>query len=110
MKRSRSLLLVVALLVTPSLLVARQQTPPPPAAPREATLPQPVEQTLDNGLRVIVVSKKNIPLVAARLLVKTGGEADPADHAGLAQLTASLLTKGTTTKTAEQNETIPARP
>jgi zinc protease len=93
---------LAALILIPSLLVAQQQTPPPPAAPREATLPQPVEQTLDNGLRVIVVPKKNIPLVAARLLVKTGGEADPADHAGLAQMTASLLTKGTTTRTAEQ--------
>jgi zinc protease len=82
--------------------IAQQVAPPAPAAPREAKLPQPVEKTLANGLRVIVVPKHDIPLVAARLLVKTGGAADPADKAGLAQLTASVLTKGTKTRSAEQ--------
>jgi zinc protease len=79
-----------------------QVAPPPPAAPREAKLPQPVEKTLDNGLRVIVVPKHDIPLVAARLLVKTGAAADPAGRDGLADLTATVLTKGTKTRTAEQ--------
>lgn len=79
-----------------------QQTPPPPAAPRAVSVPHPTERTLDNGLRVIVVEKTGLPLVAARLMVKTGSEADPDDHAGLADMTASLLTKGTKTKNAEQ--------
>lgn len=79
-----------------------QVAPPPPAAPREAKLPQPVEKTLANGLRVIVVPKHDIPLVAARLLVKAGGAADPADRDGLAALTATVLTQGTKTKSAEQ--------
>ena len=83
-------------------LVAQQVTPPPPAAPREAKLPQPSEKTLDNGLRVIVVPKHDIPLVAARLLVKTGGAADPQGKDGLAQLTAAVVTKGTKTRGAEQ--------
>ncbi|MGZ5445208.1 MAG: M16 family metallopeptidase [Thermoanaerobaculia bacterium] len=89
-----------------SLLIATsalaQVAPPPPAAPREVKLPQPVEKTLGNGLRVIVVPKHDIPLVAARLLVKTGAAADPADRDGLAQLTATVLTQGTKTKSAEQ--------
>lgn len=83
-------------------LIAQQVTPPAPAAPREAKLPQPVEKTLANGLRVIVVSKHSIPLVAASLLVKTGGAADPAGRDGLASLTATVLTQGTKTRTAEQ--------
>jgi zinc protease len=83
-------------------LAAQQVTPPAPAAPREAKLPQPVEKTLANGLRVIVVPKHDIPLVAARLLVKTGGAADPAERDGLAQLTATMLTKGTKARGAEQ--------
>ena len=89
-----------------SLLIAVSMTaqvaPPPPAAPREVKLPQPVEKTLANGLRVIVVPKHDIPLVAARLMVKTGAAADPADRDGLAQLTATVLTKGTKTKSAVQ--------
>ena len=79
-----------------------ETTPPPPAAPRQLHIPKPVEKTLANGLRVIVIEKKGVPLVAARLLIRNGGEADPANLPGLADTTASLLTKGTTTRSAEQ--------
>jgi zinc protease len=81
---------------------APQATPPPPAAPRPFTVPKPVERTLRNGLRVIVVEHHATPLVAAQLLVKNGGEVDPADLSGLADMTAELLTKGTKTRTAPQ--------
>src|SRR5207237_7231728 len=84
-------------------LVAQVETAPPPPGPRrEPHLPTPVERTLKNGLRVIVVQKGDVPLVDARLLIKTGGEADPANLAGLADMTASLLTKGTKTRSAVQ--------
>ncbi|HXH38922.1 MAG TPA: pitrilysin family protein [Thermoanaerobaculia bacterium] len=79
-----------------------ETTPPPPSAPRQIQIPKPVEKTLANGLRVIVIEKKGVPLVAARLLIRNGGEADPANLPGLADTTASLLTKGTTTRSAEQ--------
>lgn len=92
---------VLALLVALPL-IAQQVTPPPPAAPRDPKLPQPVEKVLTNGLRVIVIPKHDIPLVAARLMVKTGGAADPKGKAGLAELTATVLTKGTKTQSAEQ--------
>jgi zinc protease len=87
-----------------ALLAAAQieTTPPPPAPPRQVHLPTPAESTLANGLRVIVVEKHGVPLVAARLLVKSGEEADPADLPGLAEMTATLLTKGTKTRNAEQ--------
>jgi zinc protease len=95
----RGLLLLLILAVP---LLAQQVTPPSPAAPREAKLPQPVEKTLANGLRVIVVPKRDIPLVAAQLTIKTGGAADPQGKDGLAQLTATVLTKGTKTRGAEE--------
>ncbi len=79
-----------------------ETTPPPPAAPRPVQIPKPIEKTLANGLRVIVVEKKGVPLVNARLLIRTGGEGDPSNLAGLADTTASLLSKGTTTRSAEQ--------
>jgi zinc protease len=81
---------------------APQATPPPPAAPRPVTVPKPVERTLRNGLRVIVVEHHATPLVAAQVLVKNGGEVDPASLSGLADMTAELLTKGTKTRTAPQ--------
>jgi len=93
---------VVALLALSSFAqVAEQTTPPAPSAPRQPQIPTAVEKTLANGLRVVVVETHNVPLVSARLVIKTGGEADPAGHGGLADTTASLLTKGTTTKSAE---------
>jgi zinc protease len=79
-----------------------ETTPPLPAAPRPVQIPKPVEKTLANGLRVIVIEKKGVPLVNARLLIRNGGEADPANLPGLADTTASLLSKGTTTRSAEQ--------
>jgi zinc protease len=81
---------------------APQATPPPPAAPRSVAVPKPVERTLRNGLRVIVVEHHATPLVAAQLLVRNGGEVDPANLSGLADMTAELLTKGTKTRTAPQ--------
>lgn len=75
---------------------------PEPAAPRSFSMPQPVEKTLPNGLRVIVAQTKNVPIVSVGLLVRSGGERDPKELAGLADFTASLLTKGTKTRSATQ--------
>jgi zinc protease len=87
-----------------------QATPPPAAPPRSVTFPKPIEQTLQNGLRVIVIERHESPLVAAQLVIKNGAEVDPQELAGLADMTADLLTKGTqsrdATKIAEQIESL----
>ena len=94
--------LMMTTTIMPLKTLAQQETPPPPSAPRSVSLPKPVERTLKNGLRVIVIERGEVPLAAAQLLIKTGGEADPAEQAGLANLTAALLTEGTATRTAPQ--------
>src|SRR4030095_4983540 len=90
-------ILPILLLVLSTLSFAQppQATPPPPAAPRSASFPKPSEQTLPNGLRVIVIERHESPLVSAQLLIKNGGEVDPPELAGLADMTADLITKGT---------------
>jgi len=70
-------------------------TAPPPAAPRGFNFTHPKEAKLDNGLRVIVAERLNLPLLAVELIIRTGSEADPNNLAGTANLTGSLLTKGT---------------
>jgi zinc protease len=106
------LALLIVLLVVPFVVKAQtpQATPPPPAQPRSGAFPKPVEQTLPNGLRVIVIERTESPLVSAQLLIKNGGEVDPPELAGLADMTANLLTKGTqtrdATKIAEQIESL----
>ncbi|MBC7911655.1 MAG: insulinase family protein, partial [Pyrinomonadaceae bacterium] len=93
-----------ALLITASLstTASGQETPPAPAAPRSVTIPKPVEKTLKNGLRIIVVESANMPLVTAALMIKSGGEVDAAQLSGAADMTADLLTKGTKTRTAPE--------
>lgn len=76
-------------------------TPPPPSAPRPVKIPDIKETTLPNGLRVAVIERKNVPLVTATLLVKSGA-GDEYQKAGLADMTASLLLKGTKTRSATQ--------
>lgn len=71
------------------------ETPPPPAAPRELRIGAPIEQALPNGLRVVLAERRGVQLVSAQLLLLSGSEADPPQRAGLASLTAGLLTKGT---------------
>jgi zinc protease len=81
-------------------------TPPLPSAPRIATLPTPFERTLPSGLRVIVFQQRSapkalgVPLIAAQLIVRGGGSAESDATAGLSSLTASLLTHGTTARSA----------
>ncbi len=81
---------------------APQATPPPPAPPRSVKFATPVEKTLGNGLRVIVIERSGTPLVAAQLLIKNGGEVDPPELAGLSNMTADLLTKGTAKRSATE--------
>ena len=81
---------------------APQATPPPPSAPRTVQFPWPVEKTLPNGLRVVVVQRSEMPLISAQLLIRSGGEVDPADLSGATDMTATLLTRGTTTRSATQ--------
>jgi zinc protease len=69
-------------------------TPPDPGPPVTPSLPLAVERTLPNGLRVIVAQSTRQPLISAQLTIKAGGSADPAAKAGLADMTASLLTQG----------------
>ena len=90
----------LAVMAVTTLAQTPQATPPPPSAPRSVQFPKPVEKTLANGLRVVVIRRSQMPLISAQLLIKSGGEVDPADLSGAADMTASLLTRGTTTRPA----------
>ncbi len=76
--------------------------PPPPAAPVPVPVPVVSERTLPNGLRVAVASRHDVPLIAAVLVTGAGAASDPAGRGGTAELMATLLTKGTATRSATQ--------
>ncbi|WP_426052136.1 M16 family metallopeptidase [Brevundimonas sp. SL161] len=70
-----------------------------PVAP---TTPPVADFRLDNGLRVLVVEKDGLPLVSARLNFDAGSGDEAGGKAGVAALTAALLTQGTATRSAPE--------
>lgn len=82
--------------------IAQGENPPAPGPSKSASVPAVQEKKLSNGLTVAVVERPSVPIVTVQLLVKNGASSEPADKAGLANLTASMLTKGTKTRTATQ--------
>ena len=63
-------------------------------------LPLPVERRLANGMRLVVIERHALPIVTAYMVADGGSSTDPTGRAGLAELTADLLTKGTATRSA----------
>ena len=81
---------------------ADRVAPPPPGAPVPVPVPVVSERTLANGLRVAVASRHDVPLIAAVLVTPAGSATDPSGRGGTAELMATLLTKGTATRSATQ--------
>jgi zinc protease len=78
------------------------ESAPRPLAAHDATFPPYEIRTLPNGMQVVVVLHHEQPAVSIRLLVRTGAAQDPKGKGGVANLTASLLDQGTTTRSAQQ--------
>jgi zinc protease len=74
-----------------------------PVAPAQSLRMPPHEKfVLKNGLTVLLMEKRGVPLINVFALVKTGAAADPAGQEGLASITAGLLRKGTKSRSAQQ--------
>jgi zinc protease len=76
--------------------------PPPPLPTRSIKLPTPYETTLPNGLVVVVVEDKRLPLVSYRLALRTGDAHDPLELPGLMDMLTGLLTEGTQSRTSRE--------
>ena len=77
----------------------RQQVPKAGVA-HALHLPVPQFFQLPNGLTVIHTERRGLPLVAARLVVRTGSGSNPVDQPGLAAFTAGMLDRGTSSRSA----------
>ena len=101
--RARSIFSLALALAMPALAADDGVTvPPPPGEARAIRLPEPAEKTLANGLRVIVVERKGLPILSAQLVIRSGGEVDPAGGAGAMEMTAALLMRGAGKRSAPQ--------
>lgn len=83
-----------------SVGVFGQIVEPKPSAPKSVSIPAVKEAKLPNGLQIAVVERQSVPLITVQLLIKSGAASEDMSKAGLADMTASLLTKGTATRSA----------
>jgi zinc protease len=65
-------------------------------------LPPHEKVALPNGLTILLMEKRGVPMVSFAALVKAGSTSDPAGQEGLASLTAGLLRKGTERRSAQK--------
>jgi zinc protease len=64
-------------------------------------------EVLPNGIVLLVAERPEVPIVAVRVFLRAGSVFDPADKGGLANLTGSLLTRGTAKRSgAELDDAI----
>jgi zinc protease len=95
----RNIRILVGLLLLAALTTTAR---PESTAPGAGALKLPAYQktVLPNGLTLLVMEQHEVPLVSFRLLVPAGSVGDPAGREGAASLTAALLRKGTSRRTA----------
>ncbi|MHB0970036.1 MAG: M16 family metallopeptidase [Thermoanaerobaculia bacterium] len=84
------------------LLVALAAAPAAVAASGDVTLPQWREVNLKNGAKLLLVEKKDVPMIAVTALLRGGAIADPASKHGLGALTSEMMMKGAGARSAEQ--------
>jgi zinc protease len=70
----------------------------PPLPPLK--VPEPVEFTLSNGMKVFLLEDHELPLVSGGALIRTGNLFDPPQKRGLAGLTGEVLRSGGTKTSA----------
>ena len=63
---------------------------------RELVVPEVQQAELTNGMKLYYLQDSDLPLVNARMIIRTGGFLDPADKVGLASLTGSVMRTGGT--------------
>jgi zinc protease len=66
------------------------------------TLPKIVQETLPNGLRLVVIEDRKQPALWLRLALPAGSIRDPKDKIGLATMVAAQLDQQTTTRSESQ--------
>lgn len=75
------------------------------AAPKPFEPPAPQIFKAANGMTVWLVERHTLPIVSASIVITSGAALDPADKAGLADLTADMLDEGAGSRDAVQLST-----
>jgi len=96
LRRIAPLTLALIILLNPVRLCAQpdRSGPPKMGPPPSLKLPPIRHLELSNGIKVLLLEKHAVPLVQVNLVIKAGALMDPDGKAGLASMTASMLTEG----------------
>ena len=105
-RMKRALIIALAVALVPAALGARQALDrskiPPPGKTPELRVPTWTQTTLPNGAELVVSEKHDLPLVSFSILLSGGADQyEPADKRGLASVTASMMSEGTTSRDGE---------
>lgn len=93
---------LMAAWLSAAAVAACRDSPPTVSPSQPPRLPAPALRALPNGLKLVIVERRSLPLVTLRLVVKAGAEADEPDLPGAAEMVASLLDQGTALRSAQQ--------
>ena len=75
----------------------------PPGKPDKSfSPPVPAREVLSNGLNVLYIKERSLPVVSISIVGNSGSTSDPLDAPGLSHLTASMLSEGTANLTSQQ--------
>ncbi len=96
--------IILILFMTNTILaqndVLDRSKPPKSKPPKDVHFPDYFDTTLANGINVLVIENYKIPAVSVRLVFKNAGSYYDNGKFGLASLTADMLTKGTSARSA----------
>jgi zinc protease len=68
---------------------------------KPSRIPPRQEWRLSNGMRAVLVTDRRLPMVTAKLAIRSGSAAVPAEDAGLVDAMAELLTDGTAKRSSK---------
>jgi zinc protease len=74
---------------------------PPPPTPAALTLPKIDRFSLPSGLNVVVVARKDLPVVSFGIAVQAGGYDEDRDTLGVSDFVAAMLRRGTKSRSAD---------
>ena len=75
---------------------------PSPLAAHPLNLPVPFGTTLSNGLGLVLIEDRRLPLISFRLAFRSGDANDPENLPGLSDMMSHLLSEGTETRTSRK--------
>jgi zinc protease len=92
---------IVLALLAPALSAATTDYDPskivyPPAS--KLNIPTPEKYVLPNGMKLLLIEDHRLPLIEMSVMIKVSSYYDPADKAGLASLTGTVMRTGGTEK------------